>query len=49
MVHVAHDRDDGSARNLQRLLVVVAVVEHRLQFQLFLLARLDEEHLGADL
>ena len=39
----------GARGCLQRLVVVVAVVEHRLQLELFLLTGLDEEHLGADL
>ena len=39
----------GARGDLQRLVVVVAVVEHRLQLELFLLAGLDQQHLGADL
>ena len=49
VVDVTHHGDHWSARRLQRLVVVVAVVEHRLQFELFLLAGLDEQDLGADL
>ena len=49
VVDVTHDGDDRGARRLQRLVVVVAVVEHRLQLELFLLAGLDQQQLGADL
>ena len=49
VVDVTHDGDDRRARHLQRLVVVVAVVEHRLQLELFLLAGLDQEQVGADL
>ena len=49
VVDVAHDGDDGRARRLQLLVVVVAVVEHRLQLDLLLLAGIDEQQLGADL
>ena len=49
MVDVTHDGDHGGARRLRLLVVVVAVVEHRLQLDLFLLAGIDEQQLGADL
>ena len=49
VVDVTHDGDDRSARDLQRLVVVVAVVEHRLQLELFLLTGLDQQQVGADL
>ena len=49
VVDVAHDGDDRRTRLLQRLVVVVAVVEQRLQLDLLLLAGLDQQHVGADL
>ena len=49
VVDVTHDGDDRGARHLQRLVVVVAVVEHRLQLELFLLTGLDQQQVGADL
>ena len=39
----------GGARLEQRLVVVVVVVEQRLQLELLLLAGLDEQDLGAEL
>ena len=49
VVDVTHDGDDRGARRLQRLVVVVAVVEHRLQLELLLLTGLDQQQVGADL
>ena len=49
VVDVTHDGDDGGANALHRLVVVVTVVEHRLQLELFLLTGLDQQHFGADL
>ena len=49
VVDVAHHGDDGCALHLERLVVVVGVVEHRLEFELFLLAGLDQQQIGADL
>ena len=48
MVDVAHHRDYRWAWRLQLGVVVVAVVEQRLQLHLFLLTRVDEQNLGAD-
>ena len=47
VVDVAHHRDHRRTRLL--VLLVVGVVEQRLQLDLFLLAGLDEEDLGAEL
>ncbi len=49
VVDVAHDRDDRRARLQQLLVVVVAVVEHRLELDLLLLAGIDEQQVGAEL
>ena len=49
VVDVTHDGDDRRTRSLGFLVVVVAVVEQRLQFQFFLLARFDQQQFGADL
>ena len=49
VVDVAHHGDHRRARRLQLLVVVVAVVEHRLQLDLLLLAGIDEQQVGADL
>ena len=49
VVDVTHDRDDRRAGFEEVFVVVVAVVEHRLQLDLLLLARLDEQQVGAEL
>ena len=49
VVDVAHHGDDRRARLEQRLvLVFLFVTEQRLELELLLLARLDEQHLGAE-
>ena len=48
VVDVAHHGDDRRARLEQRFVELVVVAEHRLQLELGLLARLDEQHLGAE-
>ena len=49
VVDVAHDGDDRRAGRLQLLVLVVAVVEQRLQLHLLLLAGVDQQQVGADL
>ena len=48
VVDVTHDGDDRRAWLLSRFVDVVAVVEQRLKFHLFLLTRFDEKDLGTD-
>ena len=48
VVDVTHDGDDRGA-DLAGLVVVVAVVEQRLELDLLLLARIDEQQVGAEL
>ena len=49
VVDVSHDRDHGWPRLLGLLVLVVAVVEQRLQLHLLVLAGLDEQDVSADL
>ena len=49
MVDVAHHRDHRRPRLQQRLVVVVAVVEQRLQLDLLLLAGVDQQQIDAEL
>ena len=49
VVDVTHHGHDRRARLEQRFVVVVVFTEHRLQLELGLLARLDEQDLGAEL
>ena len=47
VVDMTHHGDDRRARREQRFVVVV-LAEHRLELELGLLARLDEQHLGTE-
>jgi hypothetical protein len=49
VVDVTHHGDDRRTRAQQRLVVVVAVVEQRLQLDFLLLTGIDQEQLGAEL
>ena len=49
VVDVAHHGDHRRAFLQQLLVVVVAVVEHRLELDFLLLARIDEQDVGAEL
>ena len=49
VIHVAHHGDDRRTRSLQGLVVVVAVVEQRLEFHFFLLAGVDQQQIGSNL
>ena len=49
MVDVTHDGHDRRARSELLLVVVVAVVEERLQFEFLLLTWVDEKEVGADI
>ena len=48
MVDVAHHGDDRRARALRLLVILVVVGEQGLELDLLLLARVDEQDLGAD-
>ena len=48
MVDVAHDGDHRRTKHLLFWIVVVGVVEERLQLHLFLLTRVDKQHLCAN-
>ena len=49
MVDVSHHRDDWRTRTQGLFVVVVAVVEEGLEFNLLLLAGIDEQEFGANI
>ena len=49
VVNMAHHRDDWRPQLLSLLVVIVTVIEECLQFELLLLARVDEKKFGANI